>query len=175
MSNIKTIGSFAALVVTIFWAASKVMGETARLTVEQVRTLARNAVNRDGLPVDPIMLQAMTEIESSRNPMAMRAEPQIGDASIGLMQTLMKTSKWLYDDMGARKFGEPTAERLFNPEVSMYFAGQYIKWLANYRGERRSEDWIVMSYNGGPGADNDQTRNHLRKYHEAKNRLLRGS
>lgn len=175
MNTLKNLTAFAALIGSIFWAASQIMAQTARLTIEQVRDLANEAVRRDSLRFDPIILRAMAEIESDRNPMAMRAEPQIGDASIGLMQTLINTAKWLYEDMGARKFGEPTPERLFNPEVSMYFAGQYVNWLSRYRGQNRSEEWIVMSYNGGPNADNPQTRNHLRKYYEAKERLLKGS
>lgn len=185
MASLKALSAFAAVAVGIFIAVTQVMAETARLTVDQVRALARDAVRRDGLRVDPIMLEAMAEIESSRNPMAIRAEPQIGDASIGLMQTLLGTAQWLYEEMGARKFGEPTAKALMDPEVSIYFAGQYVNWLARFRGENRSEEWIVRAYNGGPSWDTKRkgesdarferrlaaTANHWRKYQEAKRRL----
>mgnify|MGYP005850880343 CR=1 FL=1 len=163
------IALFGGLVLAFNNASSK----TARLSVEQVKQLAEQTVRENGWSrVDPLMLRTMTEIESSRNPQAVRVEKHLNDASIGLMQTLLGTAEWLYADMGATRFGKPTKESLMRPEVSMYFGGAMVNWLSNYRGRPRGEEWVVMSYNGGPGANNGQTNNHWRKYQEAKGRLV---
>lgn len=117
--------------------------------------------------VDPMMLTAMAMIESSGNPLAVRYEPAIGDASIGLMQTLVGTAKWLATDMGYNDLGVPSMDDLLDPRTSMYFGAAYVSWLRNYGGVRRSDEWVVKSYNGGPGADNSQVENHWRKYQAA--------
>ena len=149
-------------------ALSTASAGAGRLSRERVRALAEEVVARDFPRVDPLMLQAMAEIESSRNRLAIRVEPHLGDASIGLMQTLVGTAQWLARDMGARRFGDPSMEDLLRPEVSMYFGAAYVNWLSTWRGRSRDEEWIVMSYNGGPGADNRQTRRHLARYKAAK-------
>ena len=163
---------FVAIAAVAMFAASRASAAVARLTIEEVRQLAEKTVQRDGLSIEPLMLRTIAEIESDRNPLAMRAEPQIGDASIGMMQTLLGTAKWLYKDMGAVRYGEPTIEKLFNPEVSMYFAGQMLEWLSDYRRIERGEQFIAMSYNGGPGANNNQTRHYWQKYQQRKARLV---
>ena len=53
----------------------------------------------------------------------------------------------------------------------MYFGAAYVNWLLSYRGQARSERWIVESYNGGPGNSNTQTRRHYRRYINAKSAL----
>lgn len=163
---------FVAIAAVAMFAATKASASVARLTIADVKRLAQETVSRDGLSIEPLMLRTIAEIESDRNPLAMRAEPHIGDASIGMMQTLIGTAKWLYTDMGARRYGEPTIEKLMNPEISMYFAGQMLEWLSTYRRQARDEQFIAMSYNGGPGANNNQTRNYWRKYQQRKARLV---
>lgn len=121
--------------------------------------------------VDPLMVTAMAQIESSFKPGAVRGEPHIQDASIGLMQTLYGTARWLHDKMGFRDYQLVNEDSLMDPQTSIYYGMAYISWLTRYRGRSRSEDWIVMSYNGGPGANNSMTRNHLRKYKDAKQQL----
>lgn len=146
-----------------------------RLSFDEARALALKITRAYFPSVDPKMLVAMMQIESSFEQRAERSEPHVrnrytdnGDKSYGLMQVLLTTAWWLYDDMGRRTFGRPTASGLVGQEINVYFGAAYVAWLQNYRGTRRSEDWIVMSYNGGPGANNSQTRNHLAKYHTAK-------
>ena len=160
---------FIALLIGIVAAASKAAAQTARLTFEEVERLAEITVERDNLqPRIKTMLQVIVEIESDRNPLAMRVEPHIGDASIGIAQTLLGTATWLYEKMGAVRFGKPTAAKLMNPEISMYFAGQYLQWLANYRREPRSEEFIVRAYNGGPdGINRSATIPYWEKYNKA--------
>lgn len=153
----------------------------ARLTIAQVRSLAEKWGRRFG--VAPLMLQAMVEIESAREPAAFRSEAHItapdgsqGDASVGLMQTLWSTAHWLAKDMGYRAKGIPQLSDLLDPDTSMYFGAAYVQWLGRYHQQRfgrpATEQWIVMSYNGGPGADNPQTQNHWRKYQAARQRLI---
>jgi len=84
------------------FAATIKAGETERLTVEEVRELARLTVERDFPRVDPLMVRAIVEIESDRNPRAVRPEPRINDASAGLMQTLLSLRR-----TSARRGSEP--------------------------------------------------------------------
>lgn len=170
MSKVERTALFLAGLAGLFWALSKktLALPGAALSEDQVRALARKVVSDHGFNADPEMLVAMAKIESSLNPMAIRYEPLLNDASIGLMQTLLSTADWLYRDMGYKAKGDPDLQDLLEPEVSMYFGAAYVNWLSRYKGQSRSEEWIVMSYNGGPGADNGQTRNHLAKYLQAK-------
>ena len=145
------------------------------LTAQEARDLANNTVRRYGLNADVNMLVAMAWIESSFDPRAVRAEPHINDASAGLMQTLLGTARWLYDDFSRyRAMGRPSFDDLLRPEVSMYFGAAYVDWLATYGGVNRGEEWIVRAYNGGPGLGaqrSSQTANHYRKYLEARARF----
>ncbi|RKQ73112.1 transglycosylase SLT domain-containing protein [Oceanibaculum indicum] len=141
----------------------------AALPPGSVGALAVETVNRYfGGRIDPMILAAMAKIESGNNPLALRFEPHLPDYSVGLMQTLVGTAQWLWRDMGYRALPEPDAASLTDAATSMYFGAAYVDWLSNYRGVRRSEQWIVESYNGGPGNSNSQTRNHWQKYLAAK-------
>lgn len=155
-------------------------GARYQLTAPQVYGIARDITRRHYPRVSPLMLTAMAQIESSFMPTAVRTEPHIrnrytnnGDASIGLLQTLFTTALWLNEEMGARDYGLVNADSLLDPQTSVYYGASYVDWLRRYRGQPRGEKWIVMSYNGGAGADNKMTRNHWRKYEEAKDSLQR--
>lgn len=144
-----------------------------RLSVGQVKSIAERITSRHTPGVDPLMVRAMVEIESSRNPRAFRNEPHINDASIGLMQTLHRTAVWLHDAYGARAYGPPAdPAALLDPDTSVYFGANYIEWLQSYGGRAKTEEWLVRSYNGGPGQFNPQTLNHWNKYQAAKARLM---
>lgn len=145
------------------------------LTQSQVANLARSVTSQYFPNVDPNMIRAMVEIESSRNKNAFRYEWHIQDASTGLMQVLAGTAKWLYDDMGYRKImsKSPTMADMFEPRISVYFGAAYIDWLQKFhrskKGGEASEEWLVRAYNGGPGgAGNSQTAHHWSKYQTAK-------
>jgi len=146
-------------------------GLDGALTVQQVRALADQTVGNFFPGIDPRMLVAMAWIESSFRPTAFRIEITIQDASIGLMQTLGGTARWLWD-IGYKGFGErPSDLALADPAVSMYFGAAYVDYLMKYRGGGHSEEWIVRAYNGGPGgATSAATLNHWRKYQEARAR-----
>jgi hypothetical protein len=89
--------------------------------------------------VDPFLVKAVIAAESSFDPRAYRAEPQIGDASWGLMQTLYRTAR----DMGYT--GAP--EGLFDPATSIEYGTRYLKrQLLRYSGETAR---AVAAYNSG--------------------------
>lgn len=136
------------------------------------------------------MLYKMWEIESARGNPSFMFRPESGlaasqkkwslyngtnvsfdDASLGDLQVLTGTANWLYTDMGYRDEGKPTLESLKQTQQNTYFAMAYLDWLAK-RGKRSginvTEKFLVMSYNGGYGANNAQTRNHYNKYLKAK-------
>lgn len=114
--------------------------------------------------VTPWMLTAVAQIESSNNPIAVRYEPGLGDVSVGLCQTLYSTAKWLatigYDAYGA----DLPLKTLLDPDASLYFGGAYLSYLRRYSGRRRADDWVIKSYNGGPGAQNGAVEAYLAKY-----------
>lgn len=96
------------------------------------QTAARHAV-------DPYFVKAIVATESSFNPKAYRAEPQIGDASRGLMQTLYRTAK----DMGYTG----TPEGLFDPATSLEYGTRYVAYqLRRYNG---SLPHAAAAYNAG--------------------------
>lgn len=170
MNKTERTALFVAGLAGLFWALSnKVLAiPGAAWNLAQIRNLAQQTVSKHGFNVDPEMLVRMAKIESSWNPLAIRYEPLLNDASIGLMQTLLSTARWLAQDMGYTAYGVPDLKDLLEPEVSMYFGAAYVNWLRKWKGSPRDDKWVVMSYNGGPGADNPQTRNHWAKYIDAQ-------
>ncbi|WP_299394644.1 lytic transglycosylase domain-containing protein [Pelagibius sp.] len=134
-----------------------------------VATLAQFTVDRHKFNVDPKMAIRIAYIESSFNPSAIRYEPHLGDASIGLMQTLLGTARWLEVDMGHNSHTASTTS-LLDAQVSMYFGCAYLHWLRRWRGSTRSDEWVVRSYNGGPG-HGKATDDYWRKYREAREKL----
>jgi soluble lytic murein transglycosylase-like protein len=144
------------------------------LSAKKVENLAIKTIQENKFDVDYKMLVSMAKVESNFDKHAFRYEPHIKDSSAGLMQTLLKTAKWLATDMGYSKYGIPTYKDLLKPEVSLYFGGAYVNWLSDYEGIPRNEQWIVESYNGGPDNSNVMTRNHYSKYIKAKDELYGG-
>lgn len=139
------------------------------LSLSDARKIAKNIVDTYFRGrVDPAMLTAMMQIESSFRPSATRFEPHLNDSSFGLMQVLFSTAKWLRNELGYRAFSLSDGAAMFDPATSVYFGAAYVDWLTKHPRADGSEAWIVMSYNGGPGANNSQTRNHLAKYNAAK-------
>ena len=145
-----------------------------QMTNSQIGTLAARAIRLTGAghPVDRRMIVAMAEIESSRRPTARRWEARLGEASAGLMQVLPSTALWLWN-MGYRDVEErPTEATLLRPWDSVYFGTAYARYLSRYKGQPRSAEWIVESYNGGPGNSNANTRRHLGRYQRARQKLV---
>ena len=96
--------------------------------------------------VDPALIKAVITKESSWNPGALRAEPQIGDASYGLMQLLLRTAQGmqpgvtpsdLFDpniniDLGTRYLAGQLGQYGYPAGVSAYNAGHPISGNAQY-------------------------------------------
>ncbi|NIP73039.1 MAG: transglycosylase SLT domain-containing protein [Gammaproteobacteria bacterium] len=152
----------------VFWAVSQATARTQRLSRDEVYRLAQSVIEEHRLAVDPCMVTAIAKIESGYNPMAIRWEGHIGDASSGLMQTLLGTAYWLATDMSYGAHGTPALNDLFDPRVSIYFGAAYLHWLRTYRGLPRTEQWIVQSYNGGPGNFSGATERYWSRYVAAK-------
>ena len=173
MSNRAAIFAAGLAGLAVFLGREATAATGGPLTIDRVRSLAERTVNVYARTVDPLMVRAMVEIESARDPRAVRSEPHINDASVGLMQTLVGTAQWLYDDMGARRFSRPTFTSLLDPQTSLYFGARFIAWLQTHPRNRGTEEWIVRAYNGGPGgASSSATLRHWQRYQRAKARLI---
>lgn len=86
-------------------------------------------------------IRAFIQTESSFNPMAYRAEPQINDASYGLMQLLYKTA------VGLGFTGAP--ESLYDPDTNINLG---VKLMAQLRARYGDDIQAVYSaYNSGSG------------------------
>ncbi|KAL2609169.1 hypothetical protein R1flu_027742 [Riccia fluitans] len=145
----------------------------ACITETEMKAIAEIIIGRFFTKVDPAMICAIAEIESARNPLAYRWEESVQEASTGLMQTLQSTAEWLAKDLGYRAYSVDWASSmLYRPFVSVYFGCAYLKWLSTYDGKRRSEEFMVRGYNGGPkGATNKITLVYWNKYLVAKQNL----
>jgi len=75
--------------------------------------------------IEPAFLKAVIAQESRFNPAASRSEPQLHDASAGLMQILYSTAK----DKGYRgTFGSPAdLTGLFDPAINVEFGARYLR------------------------------------------------
>lgn len=128
-------------------------GADGALSQMEVQGLAENMTAVYFPRLSPQMLVAMAWIESSFRPTAFRLEPHVGDASVGLMQTLGKTAVWLWE-MGYRDVmnGEraPDVTDLADPSIAMYFGAAYLDYLSNWGGAPRDERFMVQAYNVGP-------------------------
>lgn len=146
------------------------VAQVARLSPAEARALAYNTVRLPRLgQVDPKMLFAIFKIESGFNASAWRYEPHLGDASVGIAQVLTSTARWLSVEMGYSHFGVIGPEDLLDTAKCAYAGAAYLDWLSTWRGQGRSEEWIVRAYNGGPGgADSAATLPYWRKYQAAK-------
>lgn len=91
--------------------------------------------------IDPFLIKAIIAAESNFDPRAYRNEPQINDASRGLMQVLLGTARW----MG---YAGP-AEGLFDPETNVEFGTRFLKWLRNHFSGDTGK--MISGYNTGPG------------------------
>ncbi len=95
---------------------------------------------------DPAMVMGVIATESSYRVMAYRAEPQINDASYGLMQVLYSTAR----DRGYD--GPP--EGLYDPLTNIRIGMAHLKWSFDYLSQRMgavSEAQWLSSYNAGVG------------------------
>lgn len=89
--------------------------------------------------VPELWIRAVIQTESSFNPRAYRAEPQIHDASYGLMQLLYGT---------ARNLGySGTPEGLYDPAINIELGTQLLSELRNRYGDDIQA--VYSAYNSG--------------------------
>jgi len=113
---------------------------------KQYLPLVEAAAAKYNVPV-PLILGHIKQ-ESSFNPKAYRAEPQINDGSTGLMQVLLNTAKSM--DPGA------TVEKLYDPAYNIDIGTKYIsKNIQRYPGDIKS---AIAAYNAGSAFKNAQGR-----------------
>jgi len=96
-----------------------------------------DAANAWGIPFS--WVKAIMIAESGGNPRAYRAEPQIDDASRGLMQFLLSTAR------GLGYTGEP--DGLYDPAISLDLGAHYIHDLRRSYGEDFQA--VYSAYNSG--------------------------
>jgi len=162
----------AGLAATFALLSRRTLAFGAALSEATVRAFAETEVRVSSFNVDSAMIVRIAWIESSFNPLALRFEPGIGDASAGIMQTLVGTARWLATDMGYMTWGVPTLDQLLSsPQRSIYFGGAYLDYLSRYGNKARSHEWMVRAYNGGPGHSQGATDDYWRKYLAAKERF----
>jgi len=105
--------------------------------LERFQPIIDSAALRYGVPVS--WIQAVIMTESSGNPTAYRAEPQINDASYGLMQLLMKTAR------GLGYTGDQNG--LFDPATNIDLGARLLADLRRRYGT--DFDRIYSAYNSG--------------------------
>lgn len=127
-------------------SAAEQPGQGPEVNQGDIVSLARQIAAAGGQ--DPALVLAIIEVESSFNPRAYRAEPQINDASRGLMQLLLST---------ARDRGYPGDEEgLFDPETNIRLGVMQLAWINGYLASRLGRPpqlrEVLTGYNMGVGA-----------------------
>ncbi len=108
-------------------------------TQDNLKQIATNVAQKYG--VDPALVFAHIQVESSWNPQAYRSEPQINDASWGLMQLLLKTARSISGNSSL------TASELLNPETNIDLGTRYIaQQMKRYN---NNVDDAIAAYNAG--------------------------
>ena len=106
--------------------------------------------------VNPNLVKAVIYQESRGNPDASRNEPQINDASYGLMQLLSNTAKNIAKELNYKSPDQLTVNELKNPETNIQLGTKYLS-----DGLKANNNDILTAlryYNGGPnGPKNPNT------------------
>lgn len=89
--------------------------------------------------VDPLLIKAVISAESAWNVGALRNEPQINDASYGLMQILHGTARGMSPTV--------TPGELFIPSINIDLGTRYLATQL----QRFGYPGALAAYNGGPG------------------------
>ena len=100
--------------------------------------------------VEPALIIAHMRRESAFKPMAFRAEPQINDASMGLMQVLLKTAHWIMKDETI------TREQLYNIQFNVDVGTKYISM--NMKRYKNDYHKAIAAYNAGSARYKKGTR-----------------
>lgn len=105
----------------------------------QIDKYMRDASKKYGVEYE--LIKAIAKRESDFRPDAVREEPSINDASIGVMQVLVRTAQWQMNDNSI------TRERLMDPRFNIDVGAKYIRYnLDRFGGDF---DKAIAAYNAG--------------------------
>ncbi|XP_023553668.1 uncharacterized protein LOC111811152 isoform X2 [Cucurbita pepo subsp. pepo] len=123
--------------------------------------------------IDSEMICAIAELESDRQPLAMRYQKKTKETTLGIMQLTLKTAGWLVSELGYQSYGlEGNPDVLNKPFVSVYFGAAYLKWLSSFENKERSEEFVVRAYKGGTKkATHKSTLPYWKRYLSVKESL----
>lgn len=96
--------------------------------------------------IEPALILAHMKRESDFSPFAIRIEPQINDASVGLMQVLVKTAQWQMNDTSI------TREQLYDIQFNVNVGTKYIAYnMKRYNGSANETNLkkAIAAYNAG--------------------------
>lgn len=99
----------------------------------------------------PSVIKAFCFVESSFVPSALRSEPGLNDESVGLMQLLTATAKWLEPSF-AGMTKEQIRQKLFNPQINVSLGCKYIMYQQGRYGTVKGLDGlqkVAAAYNAG--------------------------
>ncbi len=118
---------------------------TIEETINIIREIKKQYPYLSKIP-DELVL-AVIDTESSFNALAVRPEFQINDGSIGLMQLLTSTTKWI-DEMYSLNIYKGWFS-LLSPRINITLGMHFIYWL--YKKCNGRLDCVIHSYNEGYG------------------------
>ncbi|KAF3793370.1 hypothetical protein EJ110_NYTH09328 [Nymphaea thermarum] len=123
--------------------------------------------------IDTDMICAISEIGSSRQPLAESYDRKTKNVSIGLMGILPATAEWIFKDLGFRAYDiEGKPDMLYRPFVNVYIGASYLNWLSGYNGKERNEEFVVRAFIGGPKkASHKSTSGYWKRYLSVKENL----
>lgn len=91
--------------------------------------------------IDPNQIRAHIQVESGWNILAKRYEPALNDASIGLMQLLLNTARWITGNQAL------TEQDLYKPEINIDAGAHYLSYLyGKFNGNAKD---VISAYNAG--------------------------
>ncbi|XP_075476595.1 uncharacterized protein LOC142517948 isoform X2 [Primulina tabacum] len=137
------------------------------LTQTEMKAVAGIIVQRHFISqIDSDMLCAIAELESDRQPLAMRYNKKSKEVTVGVMQMSPKIAEWLIRDQGYRTYElDVDSKLLYKPFVNVYLAASYLKYLSNFDQKERSEEFMVRAYKGGTKKDaHKSTLQYWKKY-----------
>lgn len=119
------------------------------------------------------MLAAIALIESGGVVDAMKYEDHLDESRHGLCQMLFSTARFL-SVFGYKRYSISKAKSLHSPRTALYYGAAYLIHLSTLNGEKRSEEFVVRGYFGGPkDAYDSSTDESWEKYSRARAQLNR--
>ncbi|TYI42698.1 hypothetical protein ES332_A01G117300v1 [Gossypium tomentosum] len=121
------------------------------LTQTEMRAVAEIVTHRQfDTKLDPEMICAIAELESNRQPLATGYDKKTNLITIGVMQVAPKVAEWIVREEDYLLFPvKEDPDILYKPFVNVYFGAAYLRWLSNFDGKIRTEEFVVRAYSGG--------------------------